>query len=694
MTLISSQNASIVVPIDQRYGALVGPPKCLSPVLRNTSVIEKKPGVTRDQGQLVRSMSIQMNAEAAHADEANTTDRDPRPEASCIADGLLTTDRSFSPERSVVPGKRAFYIIMEPQLNRTVRSPPKLRQWMSAPALTEIRHSRSGSDSTLFDSLPPSATIPLPSPPDTRITVVYTGPGDKEANQDSRAPSPSEQSNLYNVRPYQVLDAWRDRVAGSIKKITAARDMEFAERLARTVTEAKAAKDEEWSDRLEKAVAQAEAAKDEELEIFDRFKESSHSNEIKDLEEDHALVIQELEEKYATAIQEITTKHDEELSEVTRKHGLEARKLEMRRAQGAKEVKKLKDDLTELEAEKMRTEETLVHMTGQRDALSNALATMKGQSSTGAIISSEPPQGDHNHNHRQREGEHTAETEDKDSRPVTNAAADAVNETEVPATDSGPLQPYQPGQPSQPHIVPNDLYPRLRLVETENAQLREDLEHRHEDVKYAIEKADKLRALLEEDSTKADTYAELLMHKEVIENLRACLSEPYEGAEREKLESQRLRDQIDVVAGAAQRETLERLLAVKDKETAWEQNETLLKNLKGKFGKEEFDEAFWAHYESLVKEKEGLEGDIKGYKRERRDLMEEAAESRAKIAELELVVSKRDDDDGVQEFQGQILSLQVENKILKAELDYQFAEQTNRKGGRQMPRGLRELVRE
>ena len=468
--------------------------------------------------------------------------------------------------------------------------------------------------------------------------------------------------------------------------------MEFAERLARAVTEAKAAKDEEWSDRLEKAVAQAEAAKDEELDIFDRFKESSHSNEIKDLEEDHALEIQELEEKHAVAIQEVTTKHDEELSEVTRRHGLEARKLEMRRAQGAKEVKKLKDDLTELGAENMRTEKTLAHMTGQRDALSNALATMKGQSSTGAIKSSEPSQGDHNHHHRQREVEHTAETEDKDSRPVTNAAADAVNETEVPATDSGPLQPYQQGQPSQPPIVPNDLYPRLRLVETENAQLREDLERRHEDVQYAVEKADKLRALLEEDSTKSDTYAEILMHKEVIEHLRACLAESHEGAARERVESQRLRDQIDVVAAAAQREALERLLAVKEKETAWEQNETLLKNLKGKFGKGEFDEAFWAHYGSLVKEKEGLEGDIKGYKRERRDLMEEAVGLRATIAELELGASERDDGDGVQESRSRLLSLQVENEVLRAELDFQLAEHTNRREGKQMPQGLREAL--
>ncbi len=522
--------------------------------------------------------------------------------------------------------------------------------------------------------------MPTTSPPDTPITVIHVGAGEVEASQNSKASSPSEQSNSYNVSPNQVIDAWRDNVAGSVQGIKAAQEMDFAERLAKAVAEAKTAKDEEWSDRLKEAVAQAEAVKDEEMENFDRSKDSSHSNAIKDLEEDHEHEIEELVEKHATFLHELFTKHDEELSELTRKHGLEARKLEKGRAQGLKEVRRFKDALSEMEAEKTVLEERLVHMTGQRDALSNTLAALKSIVLP-QTVSPGPSQTDQDHNHRHGEAGNTAETVENDSRATTHAGADAVYVTGIPSPGPDDFQPHQHGPPSRPPMVPNDLYPRLRLVESENAQLREDLERRHEDVKYVIGKADRLRDLLEEDPTKADTYADLLKHKEVIEDLNTNLTESYEAVERERLESQRLRDQIDVVTTAAQSKTLERILAVKDKETAWEQNETLLKNLKGKFGKDEFNEALWDHCALLTKGMKGLEGYIRGYKHDRRNLMEEAVEFKHQIAQLELDVSKlRDgDDDTIQDPRGQILKLQVENDVLKAELEFQLAEQMNRK---------------
>ncbi len=237
-------------------------------------------------------------------------------------------------------------------------------------------------------------------------------------------------------------------------------------------------------------------------------------------------------------------------------------------------------------------------------------------------------------------------------------------------------------------MVPNNLYSRLRLVESENAQLREDLERRHEDVKYVIGKADRLRDLLEEDPAKADTYADVLVHKELIEDLNTNLAETHEAVEREILELQRLRDQIDVVTTAAQSESLERMLAVKDKEMAWEQNETLLKKLKGNFGKDEFNEALWDHCESLAKGMKSLESDIRGFKHGRRNMMEEAVQFKHQIAQLELDVSKLRDggDDAIQDPKGQILKLQVENGVLKAELEFQLAEQMNRQ---ERPRILR-----
>lgn len=567
-------------------------------------------------------------------------------------------------------------------------SPQKLRQRCSAPAIITIRQSRSGSDSTLVNPSPSTPTTPPPLPSDFPVTKITKREGEADAIQDSRASAPIDPPDFDRIGPYQVLDAWQDGVAGAMKEIKAVQNMEWAERLARAVVEAKAAKDEEWADRLEKAVAQAEAAKDNELEAFDQFKESNHTNAIKDLEEDHEYEMKELEEKHNEILDELTTKNAEALQQLTKEYGAEARRLELRRVQGAKEVKKLKEDMIEMEAEKMTTEKRLVHMTGQRDALHKAFAAMTGRSPSQDIEALEPSQSDQCLNKCREEVGVNNDIADQESLPAINVGAHTANKIENPATDCGTLQPDPQGQKTQMPITPNPLYSRLRLVENENVQLHADLERRHEDVTYLIGKADSLRALLEEDAAKADTYADTMLHKEVIEDLRIRLTQSYEAAERERFEVQRLCGQIDIVTADMERGKLERQLAVKDKETAWEQNKTLLQNLKGTFEKSDFDTAFWAHYESLAKEKEGLEGELSGYKRQRRDMMEEAVELKVKIAELELGVPK--DDDDFQDLKSQVLTLQVGKDVLRAELDFQLAEQTNRQEGQQMPQGLRD----
>ncbi len=96
---------------------------------------------------------------------------------------------------------------------------------------------------------------------------------------------------------------------------------------------------------------------------------------------------------------------------------------------------------------------------------------------------------------------------------------------------------------------------------------------------------------------------------------------------------------MDVFTTAAQSQTLERLLTVNDKETAWEQDETLLKEPQVdlvNFGKDELNEAPWNHCESLAKGKMSLESDIRGFKQERRTMMKEAVEFKHKITQLEL----------------------------------------------------------
>ena len=462
--------------------------------------------------------------------------------------------------------------------------------------------------------------------------------------------------------------------------------------MEKAVAQAEAAKDEEWTERLKQAVAQAEATKDEELDTFDRFKESSHQNEIKDLEEDHEHEIRELKERHAETLQKLTAKHEEELVELTRKYGAEARKLELRRTSGAKEVTRLKQELSEIEVEKTTTEKDLVHMTGQRDALHKAFVAMTGQYP--------PSQINQDQIHYPQEVEDVDGTASSESAPPTLAGADIFSQTAIPATNSNPRQPQQP-PPQQTHssIVPPSLYPRVKLLESENALLRTELDHRHQDVAYATKKSDNLRALLEADPSKSDIYTDVLIHQETIQDLRTRLQESWEAVEKEKLESERLRERIDIVVDAIKKAELGKDVAVADKAAAWAQNENLLRDLKGVFCKSDFDNAFWTQYETLVREKEGLEADVKAYQVERHGLLEEAVESKAKISRLELDVAVAaskadtadDDEGGLQHLRNQILTLQIENEALKAEVEFQVAELENGKVGSGMPGGLKEV---
>ena len=472
-----------------------------------------------------------------------------------------------------------------------------------------------------------------------------------------------------------------------VNVIKAAQAVNFAKLLTSAITEAKSAKDEEWADRLEKAVTRAEVAKDEELEMFDRFKETSHNNLIQDLEEDHEQELQDIREKHAETLHALTTKHHEQRSELTRKHGLEARRLELRRAQGVKEIAKLKEELSEMEAEKKATEKNLLHMTGQRDALSDALVTMKGQFPPQDLTTLEPSQSNQTHHNRYKEMGDTTRITENHLSPAINAAEDMINGTKFSLTSYGPFQPHHQGLLSHAPATPHDPSAYPRLLEIENVQLRKDLEQRHEDVRYAIKKADRLRALLEQDPAKADHFADALIHQEVTADLRTHLADSHAALERERIETKRLRDRIDIVTEDRQQAVLERQLAVSDKETAWQQNDTLLQNLKSNFGTDDFDHAVWTRCDALAKEKEGLEGTVAGYEHERRETREEAVALRARIAqsELDLAISRGCLDGGEegisaleQELRNQLLVLQVENDVLKAELEFQIAERANR----------------
>ena len=216
---------------------------------------------------------------------------------------------------------------------------------------------------------------------------------------------------------------------------------------------------------------------------------------------------------------------------------------------------------------------------------------------------------------------------------------------------------------------------------------------------------------MEQDPAKSDSYPDSLIHQEVTADLRTRLADAHGSLERERIETQRLRDRIDAVTEDVQNETLQRQLAVKDKEAAWEQNDALLRDLKGTFGKGDFDTAFWTHYEALARETAGLRGAIAGYEHAQRGMRQEAAELKARISELrlDLAISKDrgadDDDDDDDDDKGedvaaararessrsQLLRLRVENDVLEAEVEFQVAENANRELGVRMPRGLKEV---
>lgn len=621
----------------------------------------------------------------------------------------------------------------------TVPIPRKLRHSSSYPALNATHPSRSVSNSTLVDSWPLSLAIPPLSPP---TTIKETGAQDgAEASHHSRASSSGNLEIRHLSRPYRLSDVDRNRVAGAIQKLKCAVDNDWAEHLAKAIANAKVAKDEEWTVRLEqavgqakaakddertkrleeavghaktakdtewtecleKAVAQAEAIKDEELEAFARIKESNHENDMEDLKEDHEHQIQELEESHVEALQKLTTKHEEELLTLARKHAAEARKLELRRTQGVKELTRLKQELSEVEAEKMTMEKDLTHMTGQRDALHKAFVAMTGQHPSQVTTAPvDTPHIEQDLLQHPEEAEDTHETPDQESTPTTPTKANMFKRTAIPATTSTPLTPHPPHPPPQPTyhtIVPPSHYPRIQILETENAHLRTSLEQRHKDVTYANHKSDNLRALLEADPDKSSTYADILIHKETIHDLESRLQESWEAVEREKLESERLREKIDLLVEEVKKEEVGRNVAVKDRETAWMRNENLLRELKGVFKRSDFDIAFWTHYEALVKEKEGLEGDIEGYKRERHALMEEAIDTKAKMRQLELehavaaseAADEASEEGGVQDLKNQLLTRQIENEAMRAEISFLTAEVENRKVAPEMPQALKDV---
>lgn len=567
----------------------------------------------------------------------------------------------------------------------TVLSPPKLRHRRSAPALLAIGHCRSASDSTLVDFLASPTAF---QPPVGESPTHEEGQG---IVQDGRPSSPSDQSEFDDVCSYQVSFTWQDRVTDAIKVLKVVQDTDWAEHLARTVAEAKAAKDEEWAKRLAKAVAEAEAAKDAEYEVVCNAKDLSHSNEVQDLEEDHEHTIQDLKSEHAELLRELTEKHAEERQGFARKHALKARELEMRRAQGAKEVKKLKDGICEMENEKMAREKNLVHMTGQRDALSTAFTAMKGQSPPQTITSMEPSHSDKYLHRIQDDNDATSQSEKEENVKATdNVAETGETKSKDPATKRSNPQPHHQPQPSQTPSTPTDLLPRLRLLENENTLLRTDLDRRHEDVQYLISKTDTLRTLLEEDPAKADTYAETLIHKDLIEALKTSLAASHHATQRQKLEVHRLNGQIDLVTAHMETEKLHRVIAVKDKETAWQQNESLLKDLKTPFRKHDVDNAVWSLYHSLADEKTRLEFDIEGYKQSCQQLMREAVELKNHIAVRELCISNCDEEE-TQVLKDQVSRLKIEKEVLVSELGFQRAQIENGTLGLLSPRCRRDV---
>lgn len=115
---------------------------------------------------------------------------------------------------------------------------------------------------------------------------------------------------------------------------------------------------------------------------------------MKDQQEYHEHVIEDLKLEHTELLYEHTERHAEELQQLTKKHGLDAWKLEMRSAQGAKEVRKLKESLSEMGADQMAMEKNLGYVTGERDAWFKAFATVQGLSPPQAITRLVPSQSD------------------------------------------------------------------------------------------------------------------------------------------------------------------------------------------------------------------------------------------------------------------------------------------------------------
>lgn len=172
---------------------------------------------------------------------------------------------------------------------------------------------------------------------------------------------------------------------------------------------------------------------------------------MKDQQEDHKHVIEDLKLEHTNLPYEYTERHAEELRQLTKKHGLEARKLEMRRAQGAKEVKKLKERLSEMEAEKTAMEKNLGYVAGERDAWFKAFATVQDLSPPQAITSLVPSQSDEHLYRIQEDDDATNEPEDIGTTDTVAANRDTIEKHR--ATDPISLQSHHPPHPPQCHLL-------------------------------------------------------------------------------------------------------------------------------------------------------------------------------------------------------------------------------------------------
>lgn len=441
----------------------------------------------------------------------------------------------------------------------------------------------------------------------------------KEKGNDTRPRSPSERS-------------------GSDQSIT------YGEEDVSTDQEGEAGTETETA----KLVAQAIATNNEDWEGTVRVIESNNSTELEELKETHADELKELRQE-----------HQQKVQHLLRTHAVAQRTIAKK---GERDIKVFQDQLKDLKKDKEAIEGKLLYLTTEVEALAAEIIGEKDRLELAAntALRIQAAQDEH-------------KLHEADSMPVV------AHTTSLPQKPVETSAPYESRTDSYSKgIFSNPKFPtaqRLLRVEAENARLRTDLAQRHEDVTFYVTQNQRLRLTMQADPVK-EAYVDLQLFKltDTVAELQERLVQYDTVLEREKraseAESQRLLDRISVLSEEKRRSELDVQYHKEAKEEPWNQNSSLLSNLKDNFTKTNFDKAFLKHHELLLKEMKELEYKVNAYEFERKERIEEVNVLRQKIRALELDDCALKSKAKIHELEDRIKRMAIERDDRDSELGF------------------------